>query len=348
MLKLENINLKLGNFQLKDINMHVRKGSYCVLLGESGSGKSLILNTIAGIHIPDSGEIILQGKNITKEKIQNRGTALLFQDFAIFPHLTVFENIAYPLKIKKFNKIEIEARVKELATELNIYDHLHRKPNGMSGGELQRIALARILAMNPEILLLDEPLSSLDVTLRNDLRNVLRKLNREGITIIHVTHDFEEALALAKHIAVIKNGEIIQQGGPGEVFRKPNSSFVAHFSGVKNFFKAEILNENQAIIGGKLVLNLQSNLQKSNSGFVLIRGEEIILSKEKPDSSAVNNFKGVVKLIVMNQYGYEVLVDIGRDIYSLITTQSAEYLQLKEGCELWVSFKTSAVKFINN
>jgi molybdopterin-binding protein len=347
MLKLEHIHLQLGNFSLQDINLSVRKGSYCVLLGESGSGKTLILNTIAGLYKVKSGKIILNNKEITFEKIQNRKVGLLFQDYAIFPHLTVFQNIAFPLKIQKFPKKEIMLRVMDLADEMSITNLLQRKPSGLSGGELQRVALARILAFNPEVLLLDEPLSSLDVTLRNDLRNTLRNLNRKGITIVHVTHDFEEALALARHIAVIHQGKIIQQGGPAEVFRNPNSPFVAHFSGVKNFFKVEINDDNQATIGGKIEINIPRNTNLSKSGYILIRGEEIILSREKPDSSAVNNFLGKVKLIVMNQYGYEVVVDIGRDIYSLITTQSAEKLQLKEGCELWVSFKTSAVKVIS-
>ncbi|RLD63190.1 MAG: ABC transporter ATP-binding protein, partial [Bacteroidetes bacterium] len=202
MLKVKNISKKLDDFNIKDISFSVNKGDYFIILGVSGAGKSVILEMIAGLMQPNSGTIYLNNKNITNEKIQKRKLGLVFQDYAVFPHLSVKENISYPLKNRGLEKKEIQNRLNQLAEEMSISHLLNRKPTTLSGGELQRVALARTLALNPECLLLDEPLSSLDIQLKNDLRGLLRKINKKGQTIIHVTHDYEEAIFLANKVAV--------------------------------------------------------------------------------------------------------------------------------------------------
>jgi len=257
MLELNNISLKLGEFSLENINLKVNKGDYFVLLGVSGAGKSILLEMIAGMLYPDKGTIILQGKDITNVKIQERGVGLVFQDYAIFPNMTVKQNIAFPLKCKKLNKKGIEQKINEIAEIVNISHLLHRKPESLSGGEQQRVALGRILTLEPKCLLLDEPLSSLDAQLRDGMQTLLRKINRMGQTIIHVTHDYREAISLANKLAVLYEGQIIQTGTPKEVFHNPGSKFVANFTGIKNFYNALLEDQNTAMVEDKVRFSLK-------------------------------------------------------------------------------------------
>jgi molybdate transport system ATP-binding protein len=294
MLELRNISKRFDDFNLNEVSFSVEKGDYFILLGESGAGKSLVLETIAGLVAPDSGTILLDGRDITTEKIHNRNIGLVFQDHAVFPHLTVAENIAYSLHDAEMSRKTKHEKVKETAHELGIGELLNRKPGTLSGGELQRVALGRTLIQQPPILLLDEPLSSLDTRLKDDLRRLLRAIHRKGQTILHVTHDYEEALSLGTRIAVIHGGKIIQSGTPGEVFHRPKSEFVAHFIGVKNFVAACLETRDQVAfaytrnnIGIRIVTDVPDG-----EGFILIRGEDILLSDKPVETSATNNFPG--------------------------------------------------------
>ncbi|MFH1320793.1 MAG: ABC transporter ATP-binding protein [Bacteroidota bacterium] len=351
MLKIENISKNLEGFSIKNLNFSVDTGDYFVLLGVSGAGKSLILELIAGLINPDSGNIILDSKDITNDRIQKRQIGLVFQDYAVFPHLSVKENIAYPLHGKNLDSSELHQRVEQLAEEMNISHLLHRKPDTLSGGELQRVALARTLALKPKLLLLDEPLASLDVQLRNELRGLLRKINRNGQTIIHVTHDYEEAISLANRIAIIHDGTIIQTGNPKEVFQHPKSQFAANLTGIKNFFKVKINEDgkgkNKAFINDTIPISILTD-EAEGDGYILIRSEDIIISGKKLESSATNNFKGVVIDIIPAKLGVEVFVEIGIKLSVLITKESSEKFNLSEGKNIWVSFKASAVKFLKN
>lgn len=229
MLSLTHIALRLDEFSLHDISFHVGKGEYCMLLGESGAGKSLILEMIAGLVTPSSGEIFLQGEVITRKRIQERNIGLVFQDYAVFPHLSVRENIAYPLKGKSSPK-DKNNLIQRMTEKLRIDHLLHRRPLTLSGGELQRVALARTLVLEPAVLLLDEPLSSLDPKLKTNLRTLLKQLHQEGQTILHVTHDLQEALFLADKVVVIEQGTINREGTPKEIFHHPGSEFLDHFT----------------------------------------------------------------------------------------------------------------------
>lgn len=349
MLELRNISKKFRDFSLENVSFSVDKGDYFILLGESGAGKSMVLETIAGLVKPDSGNIILESTDVTTEKIQKRKTGLVFQDHAVFPHLTVAENISYSLHGTNIGKEVKHERVKAIANELGIGKLLHRKPGTLSGGELQRVALGRTLIQDPMVLLLDEPLSSLDSRLRGDLRRLLRTLHHKGQTIVHVTHDYEEALSLGTKIAVIHHGTIIQTGTPAEVFHHPKSEFVARFIGVKNFFEVSLVTVNQssfAYTRGNVPIRIVTE-QPDGEGFILIRGEDVLLSALPVETSATNNFSGTVVEIVPGKVGVEVTIDAGMELHALITLESLEKLGLKTGKICWAHFKATAVKFIN-
>ncbi len=345
MLRLKDISIKLGEFQLKNINLELEKGDYYVLLGKSGVGKTVLLEIIAGLIKPNSGQVFLNNEDITKEKIQNRKVGIVFQDYSVFPHLTVKQNIAYPLKGKKLSNKKKDLLIREYSELANVSHLLNRYTQNLSGGELQRVALARMLVSKPNCILLDEPLASLDVQLKGGLRNLLRQINQSGVTILHVTHDYEEAIALSNKVAVVHEGEIIQKGLTKEVFKKPANDFVANFTGIKNFFIAEFEPNNIAKIKGGLEINV-SNKEELKRGKIIIRGEEIILSKKKLESSATNSFKGKIKQIIPYLTNHEVIVDIGIDLTVVISEESLHKFNFTEESEVWVSFKSTAIKII--
>ncbi len=205
-LEIVNISLRVKNFFLKNINFYVLKGEHFAIVGPTGSGKSLLLETIAGIRKPDSGKIILNGVDITDFPPEKRGIGMVYQDFALFPHMSVYDNIAYGLKVKKCKNVEV--RVKELAEMLEIEHLLDRMPSELSGGEKQRVAIARALAVNPEVILLDEPFSALDKETRITLRDrIIGLLKEKGVSVIHVTH-IEEDAKTADRIAKMRKGEL--------------------------------------------------------------------------------------------------------------------------------------------
>ena len=345
MLKLKDISVKLGDFKLENINLELDKGDYYVLLGKSGVGKTVLLEIIAGLIKPDSGQVFLKDENITNEKIQNRQVGIVFQDYSIFPHLSVKQNIAYSLKGKKLSNKQKEALIHQYAQLTEVTHLLNRNTTNLSGGELQRVALARMLVSKPKCLLLDEPLASLDVQMKGGLRNLLRQINQSGVSILHVTHDYEEAIALSNKVAVIHDGEIIQKGLTKEVFQKPATEFVANFTGIKNFFHAEFSPLNTAKINGTLEINV-SNKDQIKNGKIIIRGEEILLSNEKIESSATNNFKGKIVQIIPYLTNYEIIVNVGVDLIVVITEESLQKFQFQKGSIVWVSFKSTVIKII--
>ncbi|MBK6963866.1 MAG: ATP-binding cassette domain-containing protein [Bacteroidales bacterium] len=348
MLEIKNLSKELGRFRITDINLSVSGDDYFILLGASGAGKSVLLEIIAGLVKPDSGQIILNGNDITGISVEKRRTGLIFQSPAIFPHLTVRQNIAFPLQHRKSKASK--QMVEKLAEQMSVQHLLDQKPAILSGGELQRIALARTLASNPVMLLLDEPLSAVDTPMKSGLRGLLRELNKHGLPILHVTHDFEEAIALATSMAVIENGRIVQTGSPELILNNPNTGFAAGFSGEHNFFKAEIS-------GKSAVVKCKSDWQESveiklNDDFeagpanILIRSKYVILAMEEPKLSTVNNLKGAISSINPSRDGFEVCVSCGIDIYARITRESLEKMELRTGIQVWVGFKASSVDVI--
>jgi len=209
---------------------------------------------------------------------------------------------------------------------------------------LQRVALARTLITSPRLLLLDEPMASIDASLKDDIKRLLRHLNRQGLTIIHVTHDYREAVSLASRVGVIHNGRIIQEGKPDDVFRRPVNKFVARYSGIKNFFRVEFKRENgewKAICKDKLIFNLAENKYPSE-GLLILRSEDIKISHETPSNSSTNCFKGIVKEILPSEHGMEILVDAGETFYIDISTDSYKKQPVSELSEVWISFLPEA------
>ncbi|GAB4564709.1 MAG: ABC transporter ATP-binding protein [Anaerolineae bacterium] len=227
-----------------DISLDIEQGEFVTLLGPSGCGKTTTLRLIAGFEFPTSGQIILDGEVINDLPPNRRDMAMVFQSYAIFPHLNVFENIAYGLKIKRLPRAEIERRVRDVLELTELTGLEARAPNQLSGGQQQRVALARALVMEPKVLLLDEPLSNLDAKLREQMRTELRRIQQAlGITSVYVTHDQIEAMTLSDRIVVMNRGRIEQIGSPQEIYRRPASAFVADFIGRTNFLSGRIVDD---------------------------------------------------------------------------------------------------------
>ncbi len=230
---LENITKRFGKVTALDgVNLQIDDGEFIVLLGPSGSGKTTLMYLIAGIYRPTSGRILFDGKDVTNLSPKDRNVGLVFQNWALYPHMKVFQNIAFPLTLKKMDKRTIQERVHQVASMLKIEALLERYPWQLSGGQQQRVAIARALVKQPQILLFDEPLSNLDALLRIGVRTELKRLQKNlSITSVYVTHDQAEALAIADRIAVINNGKLIQVGTPEEIYYQPKHTFVAGFVG---------------------------------------------------------------------------------------------------------------------
>ena len=253
MIRLNNIFVKFGDFEaLRDINVHVKEGQFYTFLGPSGCGKTTTLRTITGFIEPSAGTVLMNGNDITHVPIEKRNIGIVFQSYALFPTMTVYDNIAFGLKIKKLGKKEIDSKVRTIASKVDLNDEqLQKAVSQLSGGQQQRVAIARALVTEPAIICMDEPLSNLDAKLRIQLRNELKKMQREfGITTIYVTHDQEEALTLSDCISVFNKGVIEQTGGPNEIYNHSKTEFVANFIGDINRLESAItsqlaLNENQ-------------------------------------------------------------------------------------------------------
>lgn len=346
LLVIRNITKRLGAFAVRDVSFDVDAGDYFVLLGPSGVGKTVLLETIAGILTPDSGHVVLNGKDVTRGKIQKRKIGLVYQTQTLFPHLTVRQNIAYGLRCRG---PERRRRVTELAGDVGVTYLLDRKPDTLSGGEYQRVALARTIATEPLCLLLDEPLSNLDVQSRSGMRSLLRKLRRSGQTVVHVTHDYEEALSLATRMAVMEDGRILQVDVPEELFRHPKSDFVARFIGIRNFFRGSLMSTGKGDAAEFETNGLTffvSTDKRGGNGCLILRSEDIIVSNSPSETSARNTFKGTVIDIAPARRGVEITIDIGLEITALITRESLKQLRLDVGHAVWIYFKASAGRFL--
>jgi molybdate/tungstate transport system ATP-binding protein len=345
MILIENLSRDWKQFKLKDINLEVRDNEYFVILGPSGSGKTMLLELIAGMWGPDSGKVYIDNQDITEFSLEKREVGFVYQNYMLFPHKTVFENIAFGLKLRKVSKDEIRIKVNEMMDLLGISHLSDRMPRTLSGGEQQRTALARALIIYPKILLLDEPLSALDRKTKEDLIHQMKVINNEfDVTIIHVTHNFDEALQLADRIAIIEEGGISQVGNPDEIFRKPVNGFVADFVGVENILKGVAFptDEKLTIIDTGNI-QIYSSEQRDGDVHLTVRPEDIILSKEKVLTSARNIFKGNIKEIFDMGALIKLTIDVGEPLVVFLTRQSFLDMELNVGIEVWTYFKATAV-----
>ena len=307
-LELSNVSKLFGDVKAVDnISLNIEQGEFLTLLGPSGSGKTTTLNMIAGFEIPSRGEILLENEDITTVAPNNRGIGMVFQNYALFPHMTVSENIAFPLKMRKTPGNEIRQAVQEALELVKLPGFEGRYPHQLSGGQQQRIALARALVFKPKILLMDEPLGALDKKLRDHMRLEIRHLHESlNITVIYVTHDQEEALTMSNRIAIMNEGKIIQLDTPSQLYESPANLFVAGFIGESNFLEgrvAESEGNKTAIVtreGLKVWVRKLDHLDSGEEIAVAIRPEKIqILSNDKDASNdIINRFTGRIEEIV--------------------------------------------------
>ena len=330
MIQIENLNVKLSRFSLHQINISIEQGEFFTLLGPTGAGKTVVLESVIGIIPITNGHVIINGKDVTRLPPEKRGIGIVYQDFALFPHLTVYENITYGLRYHKVNGKEPGKNLGFIIKRLSLEPLLQRSVVNLSGGEKQRVALARALAVDPSVLLLDEPLSALDPNFREDIREIIKRLHIEtGITVLMVTHDFTEAHFLAQNAAVINNGRIEQIGSISEVFHQPATPFVAEFVGMKNIFPA-IFNGNKAQTG-KLEIKTNSHINGSKK-YIAIRPEDIHVSMDKQSPPERNSIKGTVSKILNHGFYCDVSIKTkGIKFASIVPTNLIINLNLKEG-----------------
>lgn len=337
MIELSNLWVDCHNFQLHDITLKIEKNEFFVLMGPTGAGKTLLLEALAGLLPVARGKIIIAGRDLTKAPPESRGVGIVYQDYALFPHLTVLENIRYGLRFHKIDRQESEARLLSLLETLRISHLQGRLPLHLSGGEKQRVALARALIIKPTVLLLDEPLSSLDPCFREEVSGLLQTLHKSSdVTFIMVTHNFSEAFSLAGRAAVINNGRIEQEDTVENIFQKPHTMFVANFIGMKNLFPAQFDAETAHI--GDLEISLGRAPDKG-VGYVAIRPEEIFLNGKNAASHQANSFPG--RVAGVNVYGFyaEVQVTVRQVIFQVITSKKNLLEQgIRVGEPVFISF----------
>ena len=318
-LQLKQINKYFGQSHvIKDVNIDFEKGHFVTFLGPSGCGKTTLLRMVAGFYEPDDGEILLNGKRIERIPPYSRNTAMVFQEYALFPHMNVFDNVSYGLRVKNRPKEEIERRVKEALDLMQLKGMEDRFPNQMSGGQQQRVAVARALVMNPEVLLLDEPLSNLDAKLRESVRVELRDIQKKmGLSTIYVTHDQSEALSMSDMIIVLKGGVVHQTGSPQEIYFEPKTPFVADFIGTTNLLSVKGLGENTVSYGNDRIPTTKS-VNAGQEYCLSIRPECLKLVKEAVDGQVnvkvtIQNkmFLGEkIRYFVNDSLGKEWIIDI--------------------------------------
>lgn len=316
-IDLKNISVSFDGQQiLKDLNLYIRDGEFITLLGPSGCGKTTTLRIIAGFLEPDSGEVIFEGKTINGVPAYKRQVNTIFQRYALFPHLNVFENIAFGLKQQKKPKDEIRKTVEEMLALVNLKGFEKRNITSLSGGQQQRVAIARALAVKPRVLLLDEPLGALDLKLRKDMQAELKNIQqRLGITFIYVTHDQEEALSMSDTIVVMDNGAIQQIGSPTDIYNEPKNAFVADFIGESNILDGIMHADFSVEFQGMKFQCVDKGFGKDEPVDVVVRPEDVDIV-----APADGMLQGTVTSVTFKGVHYEIIVDIDGFKWMIQTT----------------------------
>jgi ABC-type sugar transport system ATPase subunit len=345
MLEVKDLCVQMGKFFLKNVNLEVRDGEYFVLLGPTGSGKSVLLESIAGLTSITSGEVWINGKDVTDLNLEKRKIGFAFQDYALYRHLSVRDNISFGLMWKNQKQKDIDKAVDKAVELLHLENLLDKRSWTLSGGESQKIALARAISVKPDLLILDEPLSAVDAETKEDYERELRELHDHlGLTTIHVTHSLEEAVALGDRIAVIMDGEILQVGTPEEIFLYPQSEKLARFLMTRNVFAGEItLDANGSkvfsINGTRIVVN--SELE--GKAHISVRPENILLSRGPVDSPGNNCIEGTITRIIDRGTITHIKVDVPPEFTCLALRRSLKELGLSENDRIFLTFEVSDV-----
>lgn len=325
-IEVKNLVKTYGNvYALKNVDLNIADGEYFVLLGPSGGGKTTLLRSIGGFIRPDSGSVNIKGQNVDDLPPDRRPTSMVFQGFALFPHMNVSQNIGYGLKLKSIDKNIIENKVNKMMDLVGLKGLSNRMPHELSGGQQQRVQLARALILENDVLLLDEPLSALDAQLRKDMCIELKRLQKTvGISFVHVTHNQEEAMSVADRIAIIADGEMVEQGTPKEIYSNPKNKFTAEFIGEKNIFEGRIKDFNKT----KVVVDIDNdNIEIANNNYKVkknqkvslsIKSESIQIKKISKTNSKVSNNQIVGKISEITFLGqfvrYLVLLNNNQEI----------------------------------
>jgi spermidine/putrescine transport system ATP-binding protein len=340
---IKGVSKSFGDFTvLHDVDIEIKKGEFFSLLGPSGCGKTTLLRIIAGFEIPDYGAVTLDGTDVLPLSPNRRQVNTVFQNYALFPHLSVFENVAFSLRIKKTPQPEINAKVKEYLKLVQLEGHAQKRPNQLSGGQKQRVAIARALINEPRVLLLDEPLSALDAKLRQHMLIELDQIHDKiGITFIYVTHDQQEALSVSDRIAVMNQGDVLQVGTPHEIYESPATDFVARFIGETNLFDAivasvekidkpaapEYMAELDIPELGRIKVTTVDHIKPGQKVSFTIRPEKIVISKEKPVTKRedINHFQGVVDEPIYSGFQTKFYVKTSGNVLIRVIKQHAKY-----------------------
>ena len=305
---------------LDNFSLNIKKNEFLTLLGPSGCGKTTTLKIIAGFEYADDGKVIFEGKDINNTPPYQRPVNTVFQKYALFPHMNIYENIAFGLRIKKLPKEDIDRKVKEMLKLVALEGYENRKVDSLSGGQQQRIAIARALVNEPKVLLLDEPLGALDLKLRQEMQIELKRMQQKlGITFIFVTHDQEEALSMSDTIVVMNKGKIQQMGKPEDIYNEPKNSFVARFIGESNIFDGIMLDDFKVEFCGKVFDCVDKGFEKNENIEVVIRPEDIKMVE--PNEGML---KGIVTSTVFKGVHYEIMVKAKNRNYKVHTTDISE------------------------
>jgi spermidine/putrescine transport system ATP-binding protein len=352
MVELRSVTKRFGSFTaVQEVNLTVRAGEFMTFLGPSGCGKTTVLRMISGFETPTDGVVLLDGKDVTHEPPYRRDVNQVFQSYALFPHLSVTDNIGFGLRMKKVPRSEIGDRVKRAVELVSLGGFEHRKPGELSGGQRQRVALARAIVCEPKVLLLDEPLSALDAKLRQQMQIELKRLQqRLGITFIFVTHDQEEALTMSDRIAVINKGRIEQLGTVDEIYHQPRTTFVANFIGEANILPATVLARSEDRVHIKLDGKLDLVIRNANLSpdaetlLVSIRPEKIHIEKQHPTAD-YNVFEAIIEEEIFKGATDELTLRhaSGIELSACAANESAHEECFKKGDKVWCSLHPNDV-----
>ncbi|MBI5032208.1 MAG: ABC transporter ATP-binding protein [Chloroflexi bacterium] len=314
-LHLQNVTKRFGSVMAVDhVSLEIPRGSFTTLLGPSGCGKTTLLRIIAGFYTPDEGNIYLDDQRVDQMPAHQRGTAMVFQDYALWPHMSVYDNIAYGLRMRKVSDDEIRKRIEGVMQLVEMpAEFLKRKPTELSGGQQQRVAVARALIVQPRVLLLDEPLSNLDAKVRQRLRVEIRRLQRRiGITTIYVTHDQEEALSMSDKVVVMNRGKVMQVGTPEEIYHKPTTAFVAEFLGVTNVLRGTVAVDGDTVqVAGT---SIHSKGTPGNPVTVIFKADEAIVTTFDSTSASTVAFCGMLEEIFFIGTVYRHYVNVNGEM----------------------------------
>jgi iron(III) transport system ATP-binding protein len=347
-IQLEDIVKRFGTLEaVSHVSLEIRDGELFTLLGPSGCGKTTILRLIGGFHKPDNGEIYFDGKPVSSIPPYERNIGMVFQNYALWPHMTISNNITYGLKLKKIPKAEIAEKVSNVLKLVNLSGLENRYPGQLSGGQQQRVALARALVLNPDVLLLDEPLSNLDAKIRVQVRAEIRKLQKElGITTIYVTHDQEEALTLSDRIAVINLGKLMQIGTPRNLYDRPKNPFVADFIGINNLIPGDVKEVNPVekrmtvqTNAGPLICFSDDPFKRGDHCTISVRPETALISQLENRQKEFNCIAGTVSFAyyIGNTIRYDVEIDSGV-LFKVDIQNPIEHKPFSMGEKVYVSF----------